>query len=322
MSQVNLLDTNSPVKTYNHIDVGDIRNSRRYRICGAMKKNGEYCQHSAGQGTSHPGEGRCVHHGGGSPSGMMHGSYKHGRYSQAFTGKLAEYYRQVDTSDDNPVDIIPELKAVQALFAFQIAEFSALVNGATASEAKRIGIKATEDVIPKRLLGGPSPGYDRKLKAANSPGASTGGESGMGGNVVERDSADIPHGKFSISTPQEAGSVASAAMSTLSHPEESPELSARINLQKLGALLETSRQISDMIQKITTMRNNTAYTKAEVMFILSVLQDAMNEFVPKDKQGEYIEYLKRKSGDILGRMMAKDEAEVMEAEVVVEAGNE
>lgn len=39
-----------------------------YPLCGAKKKNGEECRAFAGQGTDHPGIGRCKYHGGSTPS--------------------------------------------------------------------------------------------------------------------------------------------------------------------------------------------------------------------------------------------------------------
>lgn len=40
----------------------------RFRLCGARKKNGSKCRAYAGQGTSHPGHGRCRKHGGNTPA--------------------------------------------------------------------------------------------------------------------------------------------------------------------------------------------------------------------------------------------------------------
>jgi len=37
-------------------------------LCGAKKKNGELCRAFAGQGTKHPGSGRCKFHGGNTPN--------------------------------------------------------------------------------------------------------------------------------------------------------------------------------------------------------------------------------------------------------------
>lgn len=39
-----------------------------YPLCGAKKKNGEECRAFAGQGTDHPGIGKCKYHGGSTPS--------------------------------------------------------------------------------------------------------------------------------------------------------------------------------------------------------------------------------------------------------------
>jgi hypothetical protein len=37
-------------------------------LCGAKKKNGELCRAFAGQGTKHPGQGKCKFHGGNTPN--------------------------------------------------------------------------------------------------------------------------------------------------------------------------------------------------------------------------------------------------------------
>lgn len=37
-------------------------------LCGARRKNGDACRAFAGQGTDHPGVGRCKHHGGSTPT--------------------------------------------------------------------------------------------------------------------------------------------------------------------------------------------------------------------------------------------------------------
>lgn len=41
-------------------------------LCGAKKKNGEICRAFAGQGTDHPGVGRCKFHGGATPTHRQH----------------------------------------------------------------------------------------------------------------------------------------------------------------------------------------------------------------------------------------------------------
>lgn len=55
------------------------------KICGAKAKStGKPCQHEAGWGTDHPGEGRCKFHGGRSRKGAESGTFKHGQDSKYF----------------------------------------------------------------------------------------------------------------------------------------------------------------------------------------------------------------------------------------------
>src|SRR5690606_32915420 len=78
------------------------------KICGARTKaDGTICQNPAGQGTDHPGQGRCHLHGGATP-------IKHGRYSkikrEALRDLIAEYEQ-----DPDPLNLLPELATARAL---------------------------------------------------------------------------------------------------------------------------------------------------------------------------------------------------------------
>src|SRR5436189_2287567 len=48
------------------------RQRDRMALCGAKKKNGEKCRAFAGQGTNHPGVGRCKFHLGNAPNMQKH----------------------------------------------------------------------------------------------------------------------------------------------------------------------------------------------------------------------------------------------------------
>lgn len=78
-------------------------------LCGAMARStGNPCTQPAGWGTDHVGEGRCRFHGGASP-------IKHGRYSKVKREpirRLIESYQD----DPDPLNLLPELAAMRALF--------------------------------------------------------------------------------------------------------------------------------------------------------------------------------------------------------------
>ncbi|GAH55293.1 unnamed protein product, partial [marine sediment metagenome] len=48
--------------------------------CGAKTRRGKPCQHEAGWGTDHVGEGKCKQHGGRSLRGRAHPAYRHGKH--------------------------------------------------------------------------------------------------------------------------------------------------------------------------------------------------------------------------------------------------
>ena len=79
------------------------------RLCGGAKRQGTgTCTQRAGWGTEHFGEGRCKLHGGNAP-------IKHGRYSTVTRERVRELIATFE-SDENPLDILPELAATRALF--------------------------------------------------------------------------------------------------------------------------------------------------------------------------------------------------------------
>lgn len=63
--------------------------------CNARTKSGTgYCEHPAGWGTDHLGEGRCKLHGGASLAGRDHPMYKHGRRSATLPTRLLADFHQ------------------------------------------------------------------------------------------------------------------------------------------------------------------------------------------------------------------------------------
>ena len=81
------------------------------RVCGAkLRGKDKTCQKSP------MANGRCRLHGGATPSGPASPNYKHGRYADAFKGKLAGKFLQA-SADHKPLDLLPELAVQRSLLS-------------------------------------------------------------------------------------------------------------------------------------------------------------------------------------------------------------
>lgn len=88
------------------------------KVCGAKLRNKDKtCQKSP------MANGRCRLHGGATPSGPDNANFKHGRYANAFKGKLAEKFDKA-SADDKPLDLLPELAVQRSLLADYIESVS------------------------------------------------------------------------------------------------------------------------------------------------------------------------------------------------------
>ena len=87
--------------------------------CGATARSGDPCQQPAGFGTDHVGQGRCKFHGGASP-------IRHGRYSAIERPELAALIERYE-GDPDPLDLIPELATMRALFDGFVSRYDELV---------------------------------------------------------------------------------------------------------------------------------------------------------------------------------------------------
>lgn len=73
------------------------------KVCGAkLRGKGAHCRKSP------MANGRCRLHGGATPSGPDSANFKHGRYAEAFKGKLSEKFERA-RQDKNPLDLTTEL---------------------------------------------------------------------------------------------------------------------------------------------------------------------------------------------------------------------
>lgn len=108
------------------------------KICGAKNRQGKPCQRSPMP------NGRCKLHGGATPSGPESPHFKHGRYAEAFRGKLAEKFAGA-INDDKPLNLLPELAVQRSLLEQWIEKVSAM-NDPKIADLKNVSVLA-EDVV-------------------------------------------------------------------------------------------------------------------------------------------------------------------------------
>lgn len=99
------------------------------------------CRHAAGFRTDHPGQGRCYLHGGRNPT-------KHGRYSQLKHPTIRELIDK-HSADPDPLNILPELAALRALFENYIDRYELTTNALLAWHAS-FGL--TQRPLPEPLV--------------------------------------------------------------------------------------------------------------------------------------------------------------------------
>jgi hypothetical protein len=87
------------------------------KLCGAKTRGGGRCKKPAMP------NGRCKLHGGKTPSGTDSVHFKHGLYSNAFKGRLAERFAQAE-AEETPLDLLPELRIQRAMLAERIEQVS------------------------------------------------------------------------------------------------------------------------------------------------------------------------------------------------------
>lgn len=109
------------------------------KVCGAkLRGKDAHCQKAP------MANGKCRLHGGATPSGPDSANYIHGRYADAFRGKLAEKFERA-SADRNPLDLMPEL-AVQRALLHQYVEFESGKRKMSASAVQNIS-SLTGDVV-------------------------------------------------------------------------------------------------------------------------------------------------------------------------------
>lgn len=86
--------------------------------CNAwIEKRQKHCNAPAGQGTDHPGQGRCKFHGGST-------AIITGRYSGISRPSLSDLVAEQELSDPDPMDLLPELQLLRALLVDFVNRYS------------------------------------------------------------------------------------------------------------------------------------------------------------------------------------------------------
>lgn len=98
--------------------------------CGAKTRKGTPCKSAAME------NGRCRMHGGLSPKGVDHPSFKtgqHSRYRHLLSEKM-----QAHIDDSDPLDLLPELEVQRVLFASYLNSYNGMGNSIPAQERERL----------------------------------------------------------------------------------------------------------------------------------------------------------------------------------------
>lgn len=113
--------------------------------CGGLLRDGSgrTCTRPAGWGTSHPGEGKCKLHGGGSPRGTESPQFKHGIYSHY----MAASWQQKATEMEATIDLLPELTLMRVIMAEYMSRFQKPETSLTADDIEVL--RSLADVIRK-----------------------------------------------------------------------------------------------------------------------------------------------------------------------------
>ena len=88
------------------------------RVCGAkLRGKDKTCRRAP------MANGRCRLHGGATPSGPESPNFKHGRYADAFRGRLAVRFEQMK-QDGNPLDMVTDLMVQRTMLNLYIDDLS------------------------------------------------------------------------------------------------------------------------------------------------------------------------------------------------------
>jgi hypothetical protein len=258
---------------YNHLEPGAPGNVHAYRICGARTRNpeteNELCQRPAGWGTSHAGVGRCKLHGGAKMTT---------RYSKLWRGRMKDIATQVIEQDDSdPLDLLAELE-VQRVF------LSVLIDKMQPGAAPIVEDKRSAQAIREAIL--TPPAMSRNMKRKMMEEAS---QTGDGGGVDKKDNEMVPVddqlAKFLSSDDENKGEF----HGTVVIPREGSVVYGDMELWQM--VNKVVQDIVTTVTRITTNRNQTAITKAEMAWLVMTMKEGMDRFVPKEKHEAYVRWM-------------------------------
>ena len=245
---------------FNHLEIGHPDNPKPYRICGAHttseNSKGDICLLSAGHDTYHPGVGRCKFHGGSTPM----------RYGDRFQGRLKDHFKAVQEDESNPLDLVPELQVQRVMLSLALDKLdeSPLQPG-------------PREVVQTQTVGNVGNDNDGNMSDDDM---GVGG--GVVGSVVDMDTLDIPrtefYGKIGTSPSIKQDNLNKAKMRL-------------VRTEDVELVRELSADIVNTVTKIIATRNQTALTKAEIVYLLATMREAIGMFVEKDKQEAFVKYL-------------------------------
>ena len=276
-----------PSSTFNHLEPGQENNPKAYRTCGARTRGSEaiyeYCTLPAGWGTDHPGAGRCKLHG---------GSRNPGRYSPLWRGRMQEIARAAleVQPDTDPLDLLAELEVQRVVLA-------GLIDQLPSAPALGPGAARTADLLDQE----PMPGDDQQLQPWKSSAAL----------AIEREMNRPPVTSRnkkrklanSVSMGGDGGGVKDADnMVTLVDPlaefsssgnplSNSDYLDPETYWRHIEQIRLSVNDIVGTVNKVVTMRNQTAITRSEVAYVVMLLREGMERFVPKENREAYVKWI-------------------------------
>ncbi len=270
---------------YNHIEPGHPDNPTAYRICGARTKqelSNPVCTRPAGWGTSHAGAGRCKLHGGANLAGPDHGQYKTGRYAALFKGRLREHYENIINDGTDPLDLLPELEVQRTLLSLALEEIAQETNPDYSD--KRDGFLKID--LDKRKqpgdvqLQGAQPADDEQDNSSRQAGDdSTPGTAGeeAGNNLPDDERKDDTFGLV------HGGEYRESSLNLHQWEPSAPTPRTKffsISGDQITRLNEITNGIVNLVTKVIAARNQTALTKAELIWLQGRMVELIDEYIP------------------------------------------
>jgi hypothetical protein len=195
----------------------------------------------------------------------------------------------LDQDDADPLDLLAELEVQRVLLAVMIDQ---LQPGAApgldlGSAGPRSDPGASPPVISYELPGNKAtqaireameyrPNKERKkIEKEESQKTITVGGGGVAQNGIERIPVD-------------------GVLAEFSSLEDQTEIKSDKSVINLDVLEQIQKQLDGIVTTVTRIiaqRNQTAMTKAEVGWLLMVMKEGMDKFVPKENQEAYIRWM-------------------------------